>query len=322
MKKLVPGVLTAQTILPRYGVVICALGYESRARYLAETLNLSGELKIALGFGDCKMHGYAENLRYFESSDFKILELSDEDFHRVIKAEIEHFLSVSARREISVCLDVSSFSRIRMAILVNLIVEIAESNAIRLHVIYSIASFSPPDRDDVPIRIAAPVTANYAGWSAKLELPTVAVVGLGYEHGKALGAVEYLQADEIWVFDPHSLILDYREALDSANASLLEAVPNSMKIDYDVMNPHDLFVRLESLVYGLIQESRPVVLPFGPKIFTLVSLLVAQIHPQLAIWRVSGGEPEQPTDRKASGSSVFVEFLLGDMAIGRSATPD
>lgn len=322
MKLLAPRALTEKNILPQYDVVICALGYESRARYLAETLELSGVLKLALGFGDCKTHGYKDNLSYFEAQGFEICEWDDDDFVEATKARLEkHLLDQSIsfpdKKDISVCLDISSFSRIRLASLVDLIIDIAENNPILLHVIYSIASFTPPDRDDVPIRTAAPVTENYAGWSKKLDLPTVAVVGLGYEHGKALGAVEYLQADEIWVFDPHSPILEYREALDSANASLIEAVPNSKKIDYDVMNAHDLFVRLESLVYGLIQESRPVVLPFGPKIFTLVSLLVARLHPQLAVWRVSGGEPDEPTDRKPSENNVFVEFLIGDHLPGK-----
>lgn len=322
MQLIAPGALTAESVLSRYDVVVCALGYESRARSMAEELSLSGDLKLALSFGDCKTHGYNDNLNYFTVSGFEIHEWSDEDFVAAIRTRIVSFLmerssSLPGRRDIAVCLDISSFSRFRLASLVDLVVEVAATTPIRLHVMYSVACFSPPDRDDLPIRTAAPVTENYAGWSEDLDLPTVAIVGLGYEDGKALGAVEYLQADEIWVFDPHSPIQEYRGALDHANASLLDAVPNSKKIDYDVMNPHDLFVRLESLVYGLVRESRPVVLPFGPKIFTLVSLLVARLHPQLAVWRVSGGEPDEPTDRKASGNRVFVDFLLGEQAPNR-----
>ncbi len=306
---LMPRSLSRSDVYPRYDVVICALGYESRARYLAESLGLNADLKLALAFSDCKTHAYLDNRQYFENADFNVIDLGDEEFRDVTKKRLEEFVALKDN-EVTICLDISSFSRVRLAYLVDILFEVAQHRTLRLHVVYNIAMFSPPDREDVPIRTAAPVTDRYAGWSKNLDCPTVAIVGLGYEHGRALGAVEYLQADEIWVFDPYSPIDEYRDALNTANNSLLEAVPNTKKINYDVMNPNDLFIRLESLVYGLITESRPIILPFGPKIFSLVSLLVAQLHPQLAVWRVSGGEPEEPMDRKPSKSNVYVEYLL------------
>jgi hypothetical protein len=42
--------------------------------------------------------------------------------------------------------------------------------------------------------------------------------------------------------------------------------------------------------------------PFGPKMFALICMLVAQVHrPDVTVWRVSGGQSEQPFDHASAG---------------------
>ena len=65
-------------------------------------------------------------------------------------------------------------------------------------------------------------------------------------------------------------------------------------MEYRVEQPIDCFGMLESVVYGLLKSFSAIVLPFGPKVFTLCSLLVASLHPTVSIWRVSAGGAGKP----------------------------
>jgi hypothetical protein len=146
-----------------------------------------------------------------------------------------------------------------------------------------------------------------------------AVVGLGYEQDKALGAVEHLQPGEVWVFAPHSAVEEYSVALKKANQVLLDTVPSSHRLVYEVGQPFDCFVTLESLVDRLAEEANVILLPFGPKLFALCSLLVAWLHSDVAVWRVSAGKGEMPQDRRASGYVYGLRVEFG--AAGAQVAP-
>ena len=70
---------------------------------------------------------------------------------------------------------------------------------------------------------------------------------------------------------------------------------------YALYRPYECFHMLESLAYGLLRTRRPVILPFGPKLFMLNSLLVASVHPEVAVWRFSPGDFEVPVNRIPNG---------------------
>jgi hypothetical protein len=134
------------------------------------------------------------------------------------------------------------------------------------------------------------------------------MVGLGYEENKTLGAVEHIQAATILTFTPISPVEAYTPALDEANRTLLNLVPNANRFTYNVGYPLETFVELESFTFGITRTHNLIMLPFGPKIFTLCSMLVGMIHPEVALWRVSGGKDR--VDRRANGDvfGLSVEF--------------
>ena len=105
----------------------------------------------------------------------------------------------------------------------------------------------------------------------------------------------------VWAFRPVAGDDDYDSAVQLANGEWLTDLPGGCVHDYRVRDPFGCFVELESLVYGLRQMSRVVLVPFGPKIFALCSLLVATIYSDVGVWRVTPGKFETPVDRVAAG---------------------
>ena len=56
--------------------------------------------------------------------------------------------------------------------------------------LYALGKFSPPPSAQSLNAHVGPVLPAFAGWSMEPDTPPVAIIGLGYEEDRALGAVE------------------------------------------------------------------------------------------------------------------------------------
>jgi hypothetical protein len=208
--------------------------------------------------------------------------------------------------------DVSSLTRSRLAAVIDHLRSRMLSCAFSVDFYYTLAQYDPPPRE-VPLNShVGPVTPAFAGWTNDPDRGVAAIVGLGYEEDKALGAVEHVQAVEIWTYIPSSPIGQYSTALAKANRTLLDAVSRDHQLTYAVSNPLYLYAELESLIYRLCQQRNVILFPFGPKIFALCSILASCAHPDAAVWRVSAEGLEDATDRLASDFVFGLAVLAPD----------
>lgn len=283
-----------------FDLLLVALGYEQRSRAFAELYRGRVGRRVALAFDDNRVLDYDVNHRLLSDMGFECFPASDKEFSRTLKEIIADTKCANASKFL-VCIDISSFTRSRLAAILQCLVARAAHQEVVATWYYSLASHSISDRDDQPFCAIGPVSPMFAGWSFRPAVPTSAIVGLGYEAGRAIGALEQLQADKTWLYQPSSPIGEYKQDLEFANKVLINSVPGDRWSEYSVLDPVRLFQILESQVYGLLRSSRPAILPFGPKIFALVAMLVSLVHPELSVWRASSGEPENPVNRLASG---------------------
>lgn len=294
----------------RYAAFFAALGYERRARYVAEALAPIANSKFAMAFPDRKVHHYTQNKNWFTEAGYELCEIDDDSFplwfEKILRETKPAKLHVHA-----LCVDISSLSRYRLAVIIDALRKFEGRELIQVDFIYSLAEYSPPSEEILPNTHVGPVLPSFAGWTTEPDRAPVAIVGLGYEQGKALGAVEHVQASEVWSFEPVSPITKYSAALQSSNKTLLETIHSSHRLIYPVGQPLDCFVRLESLTNRISHSNNPVLFPFGPKIFTLCSLLVACLNPSAAVWRVSSENSGMAIDREPSKFmyGLRVEFL-------------
>jgi len=303
--------LDVRALHTQYDVAIAAVGFETRARFIIEQCKVIAKKQIALAFADRRQLAFQKNLAFFEKRRFDIAECDDYAASRLIQEAIESTMCLNGTSESLAFVDISSLNRVRMAWIVHELSEAGAKQPITVDFGYCLAKYSPPPDPQLSTNsFAGPVIPPFAGWTSNPDLPPVAVVGLGYEEGKALGAVEYLQADEVWAFDPASPEKKYRQALERANSLFLDGIPKGRVFQYDVADPVALFGQLESLAFGLARVGRPHILPFGPKIFALVSMLVASQQRSVGVWRVSAGESEPALDRLPSKHIIFVRVTF------------
>jgi hypothetical protein len=295
-----------------YDAVVTTLGYEKRARHVAERFAPRSGQKYALGFKEQQVLSYSENREWYKAAGYVVEDLTDAEFidrFKEICARLDSTARAISRKGDSCCvtmlLDISSLTRSRLAAVIDHLWSQTRCCAFSVDFYYTLAQYDPPPQEVLLNSHVGPVTPAFAGWTNDPDRGVAAVVGLGYEEDKALGAVEHVQAVEIWTYIPCSPISQYSTALAKANRTLLEAVSKDHQLSYTVSNPLNLYTELESLIYRLCQHRNVILFPFGPKIFALCSILAACSHPQAAVWRVSAEGLEDATDRLPS------DFVFG-----------
>jgi hypothetical protein len=294
-----------------YDGFVAVVGYEQRARFIATKLHDRAAQHFACAFADRKVLSFEENLEWFTEVGFQVDQRTDNEFRDWCRSVISK-ITDNERNSVRIAVDISSMSRLRIASLVASLCEISGEKDIQVDFFYAPARYSRGSYQEGPIITSEPVINFFAGWSSEPERAAVTIVGLGTEQDKAVGAIEYLEPGEVWVFKPTGEDEKFDEEVVRANKALLKALLARRIIEYRVDQPYQCFISLESLTYGTLELSRPILVPFGPKIFTLCCLLVAVMHyPKVTVWRVSSGQFGSAVDRIPNGKIVglTVDFV-------------
>lgn len=286
-----------------YDFLLCALGFESRGTNISKKFGRQSNHKVAYGFIERNELSYQDNKIWFNENGFEVESGSDEDFRMWFSKRIITLAADTPSMQndsLRILIDISCFNRTRLAYIVYDIMTLDTKFPIQLDFKYTLAEYSPP-RDSSEINTAlGPVSSHFAGWTDDLDKGPSIIVGLGYEEGRALGAVEYLQTNDCWVFFPDSPIVDYNEKVKNKNDLLLKSLPSNNIFYYPVISPAYSYKVLESLVTELSKYSSPILVPLGPKIFYLCTLLIGCRYSDVSVWRVSADQNEQAIDRIAS----------------------
>jgi hypothetical protein len=294
-------------------VFIAACGYEGRARAAAQKFHNNAKKRLAIGFASQHELEYETNSEWFRSAGFNLIEVADNEFREIVDLHLANWTSDRDVARIEV--DISSFNRLRLAHLIDSIRSL-QKKEITVTFRYSIAEFTPPIETSVPTVMVEPVIPQFAGWTTRPDRPPAAIVGLGYEPNKAIGIVDHLEINNAtWAYYPLGPIPEYQQSVLEANKSLLDIIQTDGRCQpYDLNAPAQLFHEMNSLVHTLKPHFNAVLIPFGPKLFALVALLVATMHDDVGVWRVSSGSLEAPVSRKPSGHIVSVAVIFRDQS--------
>ena len=99
-----------------YSALFCTLGYEQRARYIAEQFGISARSRHSLGFTHNHVFDYQANRDFYRArQNFDAPELSNDEFENVIPDLLRSDLSSEGNYKDRICIDISSLSRLRIA---------------------------------------------------------------------------------------------------------------------------------------------------------------------------------------------------------------
>lgn len=277
---------------------IFGLGYEPRCTFVAESAGaLLANKAHAIGYSYSHCFQYSDSAALFRSLGVDVVDdVSDDAYPDCLRAVLAKH--PQAR---SIAVDISALNRARMAACVDLLLRELRSRELSVYFLYSSGKFVAPPVEVVQNQSIGPIGAAFSGLLSTPELPPQIVVGLGYETGKALGAVEYLQCGDLWLFVPTSSEPRFEEEVQRVNRLLMEQVGDARTVRYRVEDPAGTYADVRSVLLGMSNRANPILLPLGPKLFALVCLLIALEDKSASVWRASQGQYEVAIPREASG---------------------
>lgn len=294
-----------------YDIVVATVGFEPRASAISRVM---GEVShgAAIGFDRNKKYAYEDNRDWFKENGFDFAEPGDAEYRRWLDRWMREAVGqcATATSPIRIAIDISSMTRDRIAVALETALAISAQHHLEIDFLYAPSAYrDPPQEPDFTSSIE-PVTPFFRGWTPDPNRSTVAIVGLGYEIDKAVGAKEYLELKDLWAYAAHGGDERFAEKVKVNNELLWMEVPDDRIVRYSLTDPFGVFVQLESQLFGILRQGRALMLPMGPKIFALCSMLAAMHHhPDVAVWRVRQSETPQPREADKTLLGLTVGFL-------------
>lgn len=294
-------------VCAEYDFLVVAHGYESRAIAVAGQIGERVASRFALGFNHNQVEAFEANGEWLAREGFEVLSsLSDSLFADALQSLLSRIADFATQGAATprIAIDISCFDRFRLAEVVRSLSVLARTCPIDVTYWYCVAKFAPPNPAEGRNEVAGPIHRKFAGRFVDPGRPLALVAGLGYELGKVMGAAEYLQAARVIALFPKSPIAEYEPEVLHGNKLLIDDMASRDVIPYPVDDPQRTISTLDAILRGLLETYNVVLLPGGPKIFVLASLMAQMLYPQVSVWRVSSGTSIRPRD--VQPSSVFV----------------
>jgi hypothetical protein len=295
-----------------FDIIICSSGFETRSTFFYQEYlknkpwNLA--VKFCFCFTDRKVFSKTINDIFFIENGFKLIEVSGItlndtiDRYRIIFSEIK-------KTRINVLVDYSSMTKVMYAALIKYLVIETQHHTQDIYIYFSYT----------PSLFTEPLEASSNMYNQPIPLfPTVELTDkkiallacLGYEEGKAEGLIEYLQIDnnDIYLFYTAQSKNDlFYEKIKEHNQYLIHKIPTDNQFQYELENVPQVFNLLESLGNYLISKGyRVIIAPLGPKVFSLISILLTVKYKDITILRVSDGIKGSPVDRVPDPNKSFI----------------
>ena len=233
------------------------------------------------------------------------LEADFNEFRQRIEAQL------MIDKNVSVLLDVTSFDREKIAILLQLLFSMRDRIQ-EVSICYFPRKFVEPSRSLDIVRSFGPVTPALIGETSSSRDSLALIIGAGYEYGRAVGAIDLLEPSRIYCMTPIGTDPRFEEAIRKNNLDFSFLEENELLQRYDLCRPENLFYELRRIVEFEIQERNVLILPLGPKLFAATAMLVAYIlHPAVMVWRHSTASKKSPrstSDAHASGADIRLAF--------------
>lgn len=294
-----------RAIPPRFDKCVFASGYERRARHAA-TRGLIGSAEIVVwGFQE---HPTAiarvDNDAHFEALGAEPIVLSGNDDDRADELS-EAFLAVAGQEEPHLLVDISCMTRAWYGALVRTLMRWEGHDCLHVTFAYTPGAYRAPPTERPLNEIVVPVR-GFTGFALP-DSPSVLLMGLGFEPGRAMGAFTEIDPTSTRCFYAHPGVdPKFRDDVFRANRDLANQVPSQDWVAYPLSDAFLSFHLLSAACNALSRRGQVILTNNGPKLFGLLCFLAAARQPSASVWRISSGASGEPVDCEAASDPVFV----------------
>jgi hypothetical protein len=282
---------------------ITCLGFESRSTQVARLFEGHSCKKIALEKEKLvREFSYHENRNYLESQHFEFVSLEagfpvlDQVFQSLDKVDIQ------------VALDCTNMSpRWYYEFFKWIDGKHLEDGRIRLRVFYTMAAYM---RQTGTRKVKKLISYLKEDAKSSASKKTALILGLGQEKQVAESIFQLVNPDQLYLYyaDP-PVEKHFVEKVFENNHNLINETPIRNLIAYPIRNGQTIYQSLINTILPLRNEYSIVLVPHGPKIFSLVSMLVHLGYPDISIF-YPRFKKQSPSDRLPKDEPVVLDILF------------
>ena len=164
-----------------------------------------------------------------------------------------------------------------------------------IEILYCPAAFDEPAPQFPCIEKLGPISGAFSAFDADPAKPLCLIMGVGFDAGVSMGIISHLEPRLTYCLWGTGVSKEFDVSVKRANFDFEFAGFDTKVLSYDLRDPVGAFQMLESVTYGLRRDYRIVVIPMGPKLFTLHAALIGIAYfGEVAIWRVQHTRLDPP----------------------------
>ena len=274
-----------------------SIGYERRSAFIPSILHSRTSTMIGIELGGSGRLSYDRNLLEAKQRKDKII---NKGYLALASKEYEIQSPHAASR---MFVDVSSMDRRTLSLLIYKILSSTKTSSTTIYFLYAPAKFKAPSPEQLPVDFSGPMNAILASALKDPKMPTVLILGVGYEVGLALGVVEFFEPARVLAYVPRGVDRKFDHEVNRVNAPLFADQQYIDRISYNLLAPPSVFVDLKEHVLSLRDWAKVILVPLGPKLFASMAIILGYLYaPDLTVWRVSSVVDWINAEREADGS--------------------
>lgn len=284
-------------------IFITTLGFESRCTTTARLMENKSCRKIALSRTDhIKDYSFNENKAYYSEQEYEIIPVDTKvpDFGSILQN--------IPKGSINILLDCTSMSQRWYYELFSWLSEsLDDYTSATLRFVYSMATYadSGPARKIKKIREIQRRDVRFNKKEKK-----VLILGLGHEENICETIYKMVKPDLLYLYyaDP-PVDKQFVEKVFVNNHALIALTPIRNLIAYPIRNGQTIYQSLTNTILPLRDDYSILLIPQGPKIFSVVSMLVHLGYPDTQISYPVFKKPPA-VDRLSCGEAVVLDIFF------------
>jgi hypothetical protein len=289
--------------------MIAACGTQPRCYDLAEKLHPVISKKILLTDNKTCNSKFFEN---FISFGFKNL-ATQENEPLVIESILKEVCQVN-KTQLNILIDYSCMPKRWYAMIIDSITRQSyAAQRINLFFSYTPKIFERKEGKTV-IDYVGPILLNRD--VPKEKKPVSLIASLDNSNSSMMEAIQVVNPQKIFAFVPHCTHdPGYTQLVRENNKKLLERLDNNSIINYNADSPEEINSLLTSYCLDQRIASEVVIVPQGPKTFSMMSMLLSVRYPDVKLWEIILKEHKSASGQgMPAGNPVLVKvsFLNDD----------
>lgn len=285
-------------------LVIGASGYESRSTCIPRYLESVDSEKVAIGFRECRKDlARPQNDRYFQQSGYRQVLCGAHEI-----PDFSEMIGIPGEGEFRILADISVMTRMWYHGLLKYIHQLNGPESIKVRIAYCPAIYSEPLRTSKQFGLKSVSFLDSDRPSGSQKNSTALIIGLGNEPNVCTRIQARINPDIT-----HLLFADpamERKCVEDTfinNHDLIQQVSIRNLHGYPLNGTKSMYQILLDLVLPLRENHRVIIVPQGPKIFSVVAMIMQISYPDIhLVYPLYSFK--QVRDRKPGNRTVTIDL--------------